>query len=268
MVFRKLLWIFKRHPFLYRTRFKLLSRNSSIEGINDCNYNQINKINDIPEYFNKINKSLFGDNKPKDDLELVRRLSLWLEENIKGGPGLSESSEKALKTMLDGKGGVCSDMTQIFNNFCVINDIKVREWGVTRAPFDRQFGGHSFNEVFCKEIDKWVLFDISYGVMFYFKDEEPLSVVELYNLIREDKSISYQSFNKIKPLKRDVIDDNFLNINLIPFLICNYSNNTYDKFLNYFKPVAPVFVIHFLIFLLGKSYHYRFPINNYKDILH
>ena len=44
-------------------------------------------------------------------------------------PGLSVPSEEALKIMLAGKGGVCSDMVQIFNNFCVINDIKVREWG-------------------------------------------------------------------------------------------------------------------------------------------
>ncbi|WP_298236969.1 transglutaminase domain-containing protein [uncultured Algibacter sp.] len=265
-MFKKLVWIFKRHPLLYKTRFKLLSKNSTIEEIKDISYNQVNVIDDLPSYFFEINAKIFKDFKPTSDLDLVKHLSLWLENNIKGGPGLSEPSEKALKIMLEGKGGVCSDMTQIFNNFCVINGVKVREWGVTRAPFDSEFGGHSFNEVFCKELDKWVLIDVSYGIMFYHNNEMPLSVVELYKLVRQDIKVNFKSFHEVRRFKISVIVNNFLDRRNVPFLICDYSNKVYDSFLNFFKTFAPVFVIHFLVYLFGKSYHYKFALDDYRKI--
>lgn len=265
-MFRKLVWIFKRHPFLYKTRFKLLSKNASIEEINDCSYNQVNTINDFPDYFFEINAKIFKDYKPTNDLDLVKQLSFWFEQNIKGGPGLSEPSEKALKIMLEGKGGVCSDLTQIFNNFCVINEVEVREWGVTRAPFENEFGGHSFNEVFCKQLGKWVLIDVSYGIMFYHDSEVPLSVVELYKLVRQDIKVNFKSFHEVRRFNASVITNNFLDKRNVPFLICNYSNKVYDSFLNIFKMFAPVFVIHFLVYLFGKSYHYKFALDDYRAI--
>src|SRR5690606_5227583 len=141
MIFKKILWAFKRHPFLYKSRFKILSKNSAISEIASYSYNLMNSKNDIPQYFHEINQQIFPNGTPTSDLECIQVLSKWLITNIEGGPGLSLSSEEALKTMLVGKGGVCSDMAQIFNNFCVLNDIRVREWGITRSPYTETYGG-------------------------------------------------------------------------------------------------------------------------------
>lgn len=266
MNFKKLLWTFKRHPFLYRSRFKLLSKNSDIHEIETCAYNKVNDKKDIPSYFYEINDLIFLNGIPASDLERVILLSKWLVTHIKGGPGLSVASEDALKIMLSGKGGVCSDMAQIFNNFCVINDIQVREWGSTRAPYEKGYGGHSYNEVYIKELEQWVLVDVSYGMMFYY-NENLLSVLKLYQLYRNDKTVNYSSFLNSENANEATVHRNFLNPNTVPFLIANYRNKTYDHFLNIWRPYVPVFMIHFLIFALGKSYHYKFPLDDYRKIL-
>jgi hypothetical protein len=265
MIIKKILWTIKRHPFLYRSRFKLLSRNSSVKEIETCSYNEWNSISEIPSYFNEINKHIFPSGQPQSDLDKVKVLSQWLVQNIKGGQGLSEPSEDALKLMLSGEGGVCSDMAQIFNNFCVINDIKVREWGSTRAPFEKEYGGHSYNEVYINELDKWVLVDVSYCLMF-FNGDSPLSVIELYQLLRDEMPFVYRTFVTSQVFNEESVYRNYLNPNTVPFLICNYSNTTYDSYLKLFRPRVPVFMIHFLLYVLKKSYHYRFPLNDYKQI--
>ena len=266
MILKKLFWVFKRHPILYITRFKLLSKNVEISDVSACTYNKTNRKEDIPAYYKEINEFIFKDSTPESDLSLIQKLSVWLQNNIKGGPGLSEPSEKALRIMLDGKGGVCSDMAQIFNNFCVINSIKVREWGTTRAPFNTEYGGHSFNEVFSKELNKWVLIDVYNGFTFFNEDKVPLSVIELFQLSRNKKTVHYKSFNENKPLEEGSVYRNYLNKNTVPFLICNYNNKTYDVFLKYTRPYIPVFITHFVLFIFRKSYHYRFPLDNYKII--
>lgn len=268
MILKKFSWLLKRHPFLYLARFKLLSKNSTVEDIKRYTYNQFNTSDAIPSDFKTINDIVFKNNKPTKDIETVKQLSLWLQNNIKGGPGLSEPSDRALKIMLAGKGGVCSDMAQIFNNFCVINTIKVREWGTTRAPFNKKFGGHSFNEVYSETYNKWVLIDVSSCVLFYDDKDIPLSVIELYQLIRANKQVHFKTFNSKKPLSEKNIERNYLNPDTIPFLICNYSNKTYDTSLKYTRPLIPVFITHFFLFVLGKSYHYRFPLDDYKKILY
>lgn len=267
MIWKKLLWTVKRHPFLYLTRFKLLSKNVTVKDIEGYSYNNINTKEDMPSYFKDINGVIFQFGKPNNDFELVTVLSTWLFEHIKGGPGLSEPSDKALKIMLEGKGGVCSDMAQSFNNFCVLNDIKVREWGTTRAPFDRDFGGHSFNEVYSKEYGKWFLIDVYNCIIFYNgAGDMPLSVIELYNCLQKGQTITHKSFNPKKVIEEKAVQRNFVHPDTIPFLICNYSNKTYDTFLKRYRPYLPIFVIHFIMYLLGKSYYYQFPLHNYKSI--
>ncbi|MDO6597702.1 transglutaminase-like domain-containing protein [Oceanihabitans sp. 2_MG-2023] len=266
MILKKVSWFFKRHHFLYITRFKLLSKNASLTGIENCSYNQYNLIKDIPNSFKEVNTIVFNAKKATTDFELVKQLSIWLQNNIKGGPGLSEPSDTALQIMLAGKGGVCSDMAQIFNNFCVVNDIKVREWGTTRAPFNKEFGGHSFNEIYSREWNKWILIDVYNSLLFYNLEKKPLSVIELFQLIRTNKEVKFETFNPLKPIELASVKRNYLETNTIPFLICNYSNKTYDTYLRFFRPYLPVFIIHFILFLFRKSYHYRFPIDNYKKM--
>lgn len=217
MKLKKLTWMIKRHPFLYLTRFKLLSQNVRNRDIEYYSYNQENDKIEIPDYYNVVNDMIFKDYQPTTDLGLVKHLSTWLRKHIKGGPGLSVPSENALRMMLEGKGGVCSDLVQVFNNFCVINDIQVREWGVTRAPFNKDFGGHSFNEVFCKELGKWVLIDVSWGVLFYDKEEILLSVIELYTHLRLGKQIKYKTYYEDISLNNKSIEQNYLHKETVPF---------------------------------------------------
>ena len=266
MILKKVYCFFKRHHFLYIARFKLLSKNSNVVDIDSVCYNQINQEKDIPDNFKEVNAVVFKDKKAASDIELVKHLSIWLQNNIKGGPGLSEPSDTALQIMLAGKGGVCSDIAQVFNNFCVINSIKVREWGTTRAPFNKEHGGHSFNEIYSETYKKWILVDASSCLMFYNSEENPLSVVELYEAVRANKKIEFKTFNSESNIEEANIKRNFLNPDTIPFLICNYSNKTYDSFLRFFRPHVPVFIIHFIIYSLRKSYHYKFPLDDYRKI--
>lgn len=266
MLLKKIRWTLKRHPFLYITRFRLLSKNSDEDAISSVSYNDWNNKEEIPAFFYDINAEIFKYGKPSTDLGLAKQLSKWLCENTRVGSGLSEPSAKALKIMLYGKGGVCSDMAQVYNNFCVINDLQVREWGTTSAPFSKQNGGHSFNEVFIKEMNKWVLIDPSWGMLFYNEQKEPLSVLELYELSRSEKKVNYQTFIEGKTIEAKRVIKNYLNKDITPFLICQYCNKTYDWYLSLARPYLPIFVIHFFVYVAGKSYYYKFPIDNYKKI--
>jgi hypothetical protein len=245
----------------------LLSKNSSPTDIIPFTYNNTNTKEDIPNHFEVVNAMIFKAKKPEEDLEITKQIANWLTLNIKGGRGLSEPSEKALKMMINGEGGVCSDMVQIFNNFCVINDVKVREWGVTRAPFNSTFGGHSFNEVFSEKLNKWVLIDVSASILFYSnKSDIPLSVIELYKFLRSRETVFFKSYNEEHVISKVNVENNFFNPETVPFLICNYSNRTYDLLLKYSRPFIPIFVSHFILFALNKSYYYKFPLDKYKQI--
>lgn len=266
MTFKKLSWVFKRHPLLYKTRFKLLSKNTTAEDIQHCSYNTHNTKEEIPPVFREINQQIFIDFDGGSDFDKIKHLCIWLKNSIKGGPGLSEPSDSALETMLSGKGGVCSDMVQIFNNFCVINDIKVREWGNTRAPYNKFYGGHSFNEVYCESTNKWILIDVYNSLLFFDTKKQPLSVIELYHNLRNGYKVHYECFNSEYHIHADTVFRNFLDPNTVPFLICNYSNKTYDNYLHKLRPQVPVFAVHFILFVFGMSYEYHFPIDDYKRI--
>ena len=261
---KKIIWFFKRHPALYYVRFKLLSHNSDQNQTHKETYNAINHKKDIPSYFYEINDRIFENFNVDSDIEKAKHIASWLRKHIKGGPGLSVSSEEALKIMLKGKGGVCSDMVQVFNNFCVINDILVKEWGITTIPFNREFGGHAVNEIYSKELEKWVLLDISRCIMFIREDNnEPLSAIELFSEAKRNFKYDAFLFDKLDDSQ---INNYYYNPIAEPFLICNYRNKIYDKYLNTLRPHAPVFFIHFLIFIMRKSYHYKFPLNDYKNM--
>lgn len=267
MTIKKIKWIVKRHPYLYLTRFRLLSKNVTNADIEGEAYNTCNPKADIPAYFHEINTRIFPSEKPKDILDLVLQLSIWLQQHIKGGPGLSYASEEVLRKMLLGEGGVCSDRVQVFNNFCVINDVKVREWGVTGIPFDKSYGGHSFNEVFIPSMNKWIAVDVSYCGFFYAENQTlPLSVIEIFQAARQQDRVLFKTFlpGGESPLK--IIQNNYLKPGIAPFLVSRYNNVVYDRYLKRYRGYLPVFVIHFMVYLSGKSYRYLFPLDDYKRI--
>ena len=104
------------------------------------------------------------------------------------------------------------------------------------------------------------------SLFFYDHNEIPLSVIELFQMVRSHTPVHFTSFNATMPIVAANVQRNYLDLDTIPFLICNYSNTTYDSFLRYTRPRIPVFVTHFALYMLGKSYHYRFPLDDYRKI--
>jgi hypothetical protein len=254
----------RRHPLLYKIRFRLVSKNSSMDRIENFCYNTMNKKTDIPNFYFELNNLIFPKiNKDLSDFETAMEIAIWLRNNIKGGPGIGKSSETALRKMIRGEGGVCSDFSQIFNNFCVINDLKVQEWGIKIVSNNLTLkGGHSFNKVYSKELKKWILIDVDKSIYFYHTDPNlPLSVFELLDLKKENKEIRFFSFNKKHIIDTKRIKDLYFNPNSYPFLITNYCNKTYDCSLDKFHFI-PISIVHGLLFLTGKSYAFEFPIDS------
>lgn len=258
---RTFLWYLRRHPLLYKIRFRLVSKKTSIDKIERFCYNGLNKKTDMPVIYFQLNNMIFTRKKTElTDIEKVKKIAKWLRNHIKGGPGLGKSSENALLKMIKGEGGVCSDFSQIFNNFCVINDLKVKEWGLKISKGNSAvLGGHSFNEVYCKEFQKWIIVDVSKSIFFYHLSPKlPLSVMELIDLKKQNKEIYYSNFNKNFALDNENINDLYLISNSSPFVITNYSNKTYDYYLNKLG-FLPESIIHGIVFLSGNSYAYEFP---------
>ncbi|WP_100208557.1 hypothetical protein [Flavobacterium frigoris] len=258
---KPLKWYLRRHSLLYKIRFKLVSKKSTFAEMEDFCYNSINSKNEIPSIYYEINQSIFTDgNEVLTDLKKAIKIAKWLRNNIKGGPGLGNSSAIALQKMINGEGGVCSDFAQVYNNFCVINDLKVKEWGLKIITDNPQtLGGHSFNAIYSKELQKWIIIDVAKCICFYHSNPRlPLSVSDLTALKKQNKEIKYFEFNKEIPADPKRIRELYLAMNSFPFLITNYRNKTCDYFLTklHFLPVS---IIHGILFLSGKSYSFEFP---------
>ncbi|WP_449404054.1 transglutaminase domain-containing protein [Flavobacterium franklandianum] len=204
-----------------------------------------------------------GKNKELSDFEKAKTISIWLRNNIKGGPGLGKSSTTALLKMMNGEGGVCSDISQIFSNFCVINDLKVKEWGLKSLSCDSQVsGGHSFNEVYCNEFQKWIMIDAAKSIFLYYsKKKLPLSTLEYIQLKEENKEIVIASIFTNKALNDANSNQIYLLSNSSPFVITNYDNKMYDYLfdkLDFF----PESILHGILILIGKGYKFEFPKKN------
>ena len=124
---KSLNWYLRRHSLLYKIRFLLISKEATDDRLENFCYNGINPKNNIPEIYFEINQSIFPKaSKIQTDFKKAIKIARWLENHVKGGVGLGKSSEITLRKMINGEGGVCSDLSQVYNNFCVINDIKVK----------------------------------------------------------------------------------------------------------------------------------------------
>ncbi len=254
-------WYLRRHPVLYKIRYQLVSKNTSLDSIENFCYNDLNKKSNIPPLFFEVNHLIFNDaNEDSSDFEKVKKIAIWLKNNIKGGPGIGKSSTVALQKMINGEGGVCSDFSQIFSNFCVINDIKVKEWGMKSLSNDPKVsGGHSFNEVYCPEFQKWIMIDVAKSIFFYQAGKDiPLSTLEYIQLKKEKKEITILTIGTNAPIENHNVNNIFIVSNSLPFVITNYDNKTYDYFLDTLG-FFPESIVHGILILIGKSYAFEFP---------
>lgn len=263
---KKAKWFIKRHPFFYLMRFRLLSVNMRYEDCKSNSYNDYNAPEDIPAVFGAWSEEVFNaGNKSSSELERAKALCLWLNSHIKGGPGLSRSSSDALKLMLNGEGGVCSDLVQVFLNFAVVNNIQVREWGTTRIPFDQKYGGHSLVEVYDSNLETWVMLDVSYCMLFLDENGRELSVEHFMGLKEKSGKIQCENFGPEKT-KQERLDLNYLHPSIVFFMIDRYDNSRYDRVLNRWAGILPTSLIHFLVYVRGKSYRYLFPFNEHRAL--
>jgi hypothetical protein len=254
-------WYLRRHPLLYKIRYRLVSKNTSMDAIESYCYNDLNQKKNIHPLFFEINHLIFdGENNDFNDFEKAKTIAIWLKNNIKGGSGLGKSSATALQKMINGEGGVCSDFSQIYSNFCVINNIKVKEWGLKNLSKDSTVsGGHSFNEVYSKELQKWIMIDVAKSLIFYdAKQDIPLSTLEFIQLKKEKKEIHIACLFTNNNLDNSNAKNIFLTSNPSPFVITNYNNQTYDYYLDKLD-FLPVSIIHGILILIGKSYKFEFP---------
>jgi hypothetical protein len=241
-----------------------VSKKASLKTIESFCYNDINEKSNIPRLYFEINSLIFhNESNELTDFEKAKKISFWMRNNIKGGPGLGKSSTTALIKMMNGEGGVCSDFSQVFSNFCVINDIKVREWGLKNLSTNSRIsGGHSFNEIYCAEFQKWILIDAAKSILLCNSNiNTPLSTLEYIQLKKEKKEIITVSLTKNEIIIDTNANEIYFFSNSSPFVITNYDNKTYDYFLDKLD-FFPVSIIHGILILIGKSYVFTFPENN------
>ena len=94
-------WYLKRHPLLYKIRFRLVSKNVSLNAINNFSYNDINKKNNIPKLFYETNDLIFNEISEKlSDFEKAKTIAIWLKKSVHGS-GYGLEAVQALKAWLD-----------------------------------------------------------------------------------------------------------------------------------------------------------------------
>ncbi len=239
-------------------RFKLLLKEVDTSTLSKMNYNSVNTAKSIPNIYFVINKLILtAEDQRLNDFEKALKLASWLRVQIKGGKGLSLDSSRALEYMIRGGYGICSDFSMVFNNFCVINNIKVREWGVNcRAMNNEKKYGHAFNEVYCKHLNKWILLDVSKGVYFISNQTQlptPLSVTEVFTHSRLNLPKKTHCFIPEYETDTTKIDTFYYSTQTQPFVIDQYRNKLYDTLLTKLG-FLPVPVLHGFAIMIRRSY--------------
>ena len=253
---KSLNWYFTRHPLLYKMRYRMLLKQVPKQRLEAEEFSLLNKKEDMPEVFFVENENIFPHGRNgMTDHETTKHIAHWLRTNVKVGPGLGTYSEKTLHELINGNGGVCSDISQVFNIFCIINHIRVREWGVYHP--EKVTLGHSFNEFYDHDLKKWILIDPSESIIFYDKESNtPLSVEEVFEQTEDiGTRIEHRYFFPRENQPADKIHSIYYSEHTIPFVLANYSNKVYDRFAKRFN-FLPISIVHGLMLLTGKSYRY------------
>lgn len=258
----KIKYILKRHPFLHKVRWFMVTIAPKTKKFRDENYNAYNKKEDIHSIFFEDNPLTEAEQK-QTTLVKVIKIAEHFNRFFKRGPGLGLSSKDSYITMRYKKGGVCSDYAQVFINFCIINDIKVREWGI-KGGTKEVIGGHSFNEIYSEELGKWILIDIYNGVFIINKSsKELLSVSQLVDYMSgfNADNLDFQNIvDNRQGLNAEKLAKYFFDNRNLFFLITNYRVHKMDTILKYQKRL-PVILVHMVLIILRRYFNYMFYVN-------
>lgn len=256
----------RRHPILYYIRFSIVSKDYTENPMYLPTFNDINDPQDVDPFFFKVNAEI-AIPEQADALERALSVARYLcTKHVYRGRGLGLSSDKALRLIYNCEAGVCSDHSQLFNVFCLINNIKVREWGVVEKFYQPYFG-HTFNEIFSVRLQKWIMVDVWKGILFNdgVPGSVPFSAVELFLHLRNGNPLHYVKF--IDNVTEEERIYKLYTAKSVPFVIDNYDNKIYDHYLNKYQDRLPSFLINAYLILLGKNYRFLFPLDRYKEKL-
>jgi len=254
--FLRLKWYIERHPIWHFARIKLISINHNENALQFEDYNNYNDAYAIPQNFNTLNSQIPGlsDN----TFETACVIARYLRQKCEGGYSIGSSSIKTLELMMAESSGVCSVFSLLFINFCILNRIAVREWGLVDKHYNATVG-HSFNEIYSTEHKKWVAIDVSNGI--YFTDGVsacPISVQELVSNNCQFQNTAIHTLLSIDGTRKyhrnfeERIRKMFFNNKIRFFLITNFRIKETDKMLNKWNGTLPNFAIHFLLYLAGS----------------
>jgi hypothetical protein len=234
-------------------RYALVSENVKENNIGDLGcFNDFNTLASIPKLYFETNEKMAID-PSLDEYEKALQIGKFLRLNMKGGTGLGLSSEKTLEIMLANKGGVCSDFSQIFNIFCLINGIKVKEWGCIDRFYKTEFG-HSFNEIYSSGKQKWIAIDIHKGILF---------TNELFSELRKGNHVEFKHYTDYRSPDYNRIPKVF-SATTIPFIISNNKNDVTDYYFEKYQNSLSPILINSLILLLRKNHKFIFVMDDYK----
>lgn len=252
----------KRHPFLHKVRWFMVTKSPKPTYFKDENYNAYNSKEDIHPIF-------FEDNPITDSeqnlstLVKVIKIAEHFNTFFKKGRGLGLASDDSYITMRYKQGGVCSDFAQVFINFCIINDIKIREWGI-KGGTQSVIGGHSFNEFWSEELKKWILIDVYNGVFIINKSSrELLSVSQLVDYMSgfNAENLDFELMvDTLKPPNKPHLANYFFDNRNLFFLITNYRIKKVDVFLKYQNRI-PLAILHTSLIFFKRYFNYRFYVN-------
>jgi hypothetical protein len=257
-MFEKIRYLLRRHPFLYRVRFALITKfPRSAVFTNESSEEQVDQSKVPQEFQNVIERLEFSSDRT---FQSAKKIAFDLCRGHRRGKGLGCDSVSALGSIYSGTGGCCSDYSQVYLGLCLAAGIKVREWGMN-FDFDvsSKSLGHAFNEVHSTEFAKWVFID-SYRSLYAtdLQTDQPLGVTEMIDLVTSGMSDQIE-FHYIdedrKSQKSPQYQDVYLNPTNIFFLISNNHVFHQDNFLRWSR-VLPLPFLHGLMFVSGNYQQY------------
>lgn len=224
-------------------------------------FHNFNSLDSIPKLYFETNEKI-GLDPSLDEYDKALQIGKFLRTTIKGGPGIGLSSAETLQRMLANKGGVCSDFSQIFNIFCFINNIKVKEWGCIDRFYKTEFG-HSFNEIYSSSKNKWIAIDIHKGIIFNNESGVPLSTTELFSELRKGNHVEFKHYSEYLSPDNHRTPHVFSG-KTIPFIISNNKNEVTDYYFEKYQNLLSPIIINSLILLLRKNHTFIFAMDDYK----
>ena len=249
-MFQRLHKILRRHTSLSQIRHALITRIGDENTFSSESANRSVRKGSIPsEYLHVVSDLPLS---PARTFDSAKVIASDLAQRKVLGDGLSCDSVTALRLVYSGQGGICSDVSQVFTGLCIAAGIQVREWGVCDDFAGKR--GHTFNEIFSSEHNKWVFLDAHKSL--YAKTrgcESPLSVAELINLVTagEHEKIEMIYIGRIENQHECTsnVAMYYFNPKNVFFLIVNNNVFGQDLFLGWADRV-PLAVLHALMLVL------------------